>query len=326
MDYQKKYLKYKNKYLELKKQLGSGPQLDKISSDKNIGMLLNVIVFQITQSQRNVKNNIETLFQKINSFYLDNILNQELDELVEIKFERITTPYNSNWDNLNKLYYIFNKINEKKMELVILQPGLIKLVNKIGINYVPFRECTVHEFMTLDGVENFCSNRELVRGSCAEPSFLDELYGVYSLYNGDIIELLNLIQNRLPQGQTITIVVGARENSEFEYVSGDIQLFFGDRGQKFDEIIEEIRNKPLRTQYKINAYFPTNIKGSNIDVLNRILELTQNYRINFINKMCGSCFRSMYYLVQNARQNFTYQVEPVQRLNDSTEILKCFKK
>lgn len=46
-----------------------------------------------------------------------------------------------------------------------------------------------------------------------------------------------------------------------------------------------------------------------------------------INKMCGTCHRSLYYLVKNASKNFTYEVSPEQTTNtsDTDDIKKCFK-
>ena len=318
MDYQKKYLKYKNKYLELKRQLGSGPQLDKISSDKQIGQMLDTL-----STRADMKAVDAMIRQIINKKYSDELL---IDELNQIDSIDVTSLEPTN--NLVKIYKIFERANDLQYQFENAQPGMIKLAKKIGSNYIAKKSCSVDEFMTEDGVEKMCNNPTLIKGSCSHPSFMSQLYNVNS-NNDQIIELLNLIESKLPKGQTIAIVVGAHPEEIRDVRDGNIKLFFDsvDSFTPIETIIEKIKSNPLDNIYLIKSYFPTNITGSNIDVLNKILELTKEYKINFVNKMCGTCFRSMYYLVQKATQNFNYEVSPKQGLNsnDTEEIKTCFK-
>ena len=41
-------------------------------------------------------------------------------------------------------------------------------------------------------------------------------------------------------------------------------------------------------------------------VLNKIIDLTNDYNIYLVNMICYGCYRSFYYLKNNAKKNFTY--------------------
>jgi hypothetical protein len=80
--------------------------------------------------------------------------------------------------------------------------------------------------------------------------------------------------------------------------------------------------------YHVKVGFPLNTDGTNKLVLDKILEITKVSKIHLYNQMCGTCHRSLYYLVQNATENFTYTVNPEQGLGpqDTEDIKRCFKK
>ena len=311
--YKNKYIKYKKKYLELKKQFGGSTEFDNFKNNpryKNILLQLNrtsipkvVIIPQI-----------RSIFSSINDDKL-------LSELNSISLTEYIEHTKTN-DNIYLIYKIFNRIKLTYDEASDINPAFMKLLNKLGIIQ---KSCTVDEFMTIDNPDKICNNPTLVRGSCSVPSFFNELDNENS-NNDKIIELLNLIESKLPSGSTISIIVGATTESHSK--PSNIKLYFGDGGFNINEVLSEIRTKTLQNQYEIKNYFPTNIKGTNKNVLDKIIQLTDQYKIEFINKMCGSCFRSMYYLVKNTTKNFEYEVSPEQGLSsiaDTSEIRRCFK-
>jgi hypothetical protein len=81
--------------------------------------------------------------------------------------------------------------------------------------------------------------------------------------------------------------------------------------------------------YYIKVFFPLNIESSNKYVLDKIFQMTNKFKFIIINKICGSCFRSLYYLVQNStKDRLTYQVNPGQGLStvdDTYDIKSCWE-
>ena len=188
-----------------------------------------------------------------------------------------------------------------------------------------------------------CNNPTLVQGSCGDPSFFSNL-NTLNGSNNSIISLLEKIKAKLERGKSIGIILGATKRFDS---SCDINLYFNIceamngvdptplclEYENFPKILHDIDTEPLKDCYKIRSFFPLNTELDNCRVLDLILELTNDYKIFLINQMCGSCFRSLYYLKQNATKNYTYILQPEQGLSkpgglvvpDSVEIRNCFK-
>ena len=192
------------------------------------------------------------------------------------------------------------------------------------------KHCTINEMMTSqENIDIICYPEDLnkVIGSCGEPSFINQ-QKVENEHNDKIIELFNYIIKLLPENSTIGICVGAVESPIIDKNDINLNFNFNADYMNIETILDNIKtNNKLKKNYYIKKYFPTNQFGSNKEVLDKILELTNKYKIYFTNKMCGSCFRSFWYLTKNAKQNFDYSVNPEQKLGvmDTQEIRRCFK-
>lgn len=320
MNWEQKYLKYKNKYLALKNQIGKGTELDGLKTNSRITHLLNMLI-RLEPDSFNLRS-YAGFISNIKRSYDDEKLYNELKELDD----KTIIPVEDNFDLLSKAFNKLNLINYN-IDLLQLGPGMKLLLDKLGISIK--RSCSVEQFMTIKNPNLNCNNPTLVEGSCGEPSFFSQLENI-NPENDKIMELLELIETKLEAGKTIGIVVGAMYSDEF-YSQGDLTLFISPiaTSSPIDLIIEQLKSSELKSNYKINGYFPTNQMGDNQRVLDKIISLTDKYNIKFVNKMCGSCFRSMWYLVKKATKNFTYEVSPSQGLNpitDSEAIQRCFSK
>jgi hemerythrin superfamily protein len=335
MSYQQKYLKYKEKYIQLKKQIGGKSELEKIKelpAGIMTGLFRNAIFI----------GPIETPFKVIKLHYNDNLLYEELITKIDnnehsiAKEELIKNPF------INKFVNFMNEIKEsQKLDLEeinkLMGKGLILLCKQVGINFANFiRHCSLDDFMSLDDV-SMCSNGALVRGSCSFPAFIKSINNI-NVNNEKIIEFLDLVKSKLTSpDDKLEIVVG----SIIPNGMGKINILFAPdtllpdgvkaepiNYRNIEEHIADIKHNPEKSIYTIRGTFPLNTSGTNKDVLDKILEITKTNNVDFVNKMCGSCFRSMYYLVKNATANFSYEVSPDQKLDpvgDTTDIRQCFK-
>jgi hypothetical protein len=203
-----------------------------------------------------------------------------------------------------------------------------KLIEKLNITSK--RSCSVEEFMEQpkDFIDVTCNNRELVKGSCGDPNFFLSIGS--QINNADeIITFLELLQKLYPLKTKLIIVLGSHN---FPYVGNDssICLYFNNiEGYiPINKYIDEMREGITDHTYLIKSFFPLETFGEDKKVLDKISELNEHYAITIYNRICGSCFRSLYYLVNNPRGSMMYIVNPEQTLgvHDTPEIINCFKK
>ena len=318
MNYKQKYLKYKNKYLSLKNQIGKGLELENFKNNITIRANLTVIKSLLAN---NITRNISKSFNQIKKNYNDEQLFNEINMLTT------DIPNEANFELVKE---IFNRLKniEYNFELLELGPGIELLLQKLGVEIIKKKLCSIEEFMTIKYPNLICANTHLVEGSCGDPTFFSQLENI-NPDNNKIMEILDLVELKLEKGKKIRIVIGAIKDNEFVQ-EGDLTLYISpiNTFNSFDLIIDQIKSSNnLESEYKINGYFPTNQFGENKNVLDKIINLTNKFNIKFVNKICGSCFRSMWYLVQNTTKNFIYEVSPGQGLDsaDSEGIRTCFK-
>lgn len=327
MDYHRKYLKYKEKYFNLKNQHGSGTELVNIETNRIIRGLFGRTVDLIFNSSRGMdpkvpRSEILSKFNHLKKLYNDDVL---LEELKILNYEELTVLLKNENINLikNFLHDCVDKniVNDTNIHDVI-GTGLLKLVNS---DLILKKVCSSKELMTVPDPA-ICNNPTLVTGSCAVPSFFQSIHNI-NYNNEKIIEFFDLLSKNNTRHKNIVITLGSRMTIDG---SSHINITFNEgreEGKELDYYIRKLRDGELQNIYHINNYFPLNTDGSNKDVLDKILAMTAHSKISIINKICGSCFRSFYYLVQNATTNFDYSVNPEQGLGiqDSAEIQNCFK-
>ena len=323
MDYQKKYLKYKEKYLNLKKQVGAGTELDKIKNSKYIEVWVKAAIDALDSTRPS--SSIQILNVQMKRIYDSDMLLKELkvlnnEEKIELKENK----------NLKALYNFIAKAIDKnvidestKKDLATGLLELVQLVDNYGI--IIKKPCTVEEYMTLDNPEQICNNPTLVNGSCGDPAFFNNIHTI-NKDNEKIVEFLDLIKINNTDKNRVNITLGSRNIRP----SSEIHITFNEfaSGEEIDKYIKELKEEKISKTYHLSATFPLNTDGSNKLVLDKVLEMTRDFEIFLSNKMCGSCFRSLYYLVQNANENFTYSVNPEQGLApaDTPDIQKCFRR
>lgn len=88
----------------------------------------------------------------------------------------------------------------------------------------------------------------------------------------------------------------------------------------------KILNNIVGKKYTFNLFFPLNCTGNSKKILDSLAYMNNNNNIKprITNRMCGTCHRSLYYLVQCGIEYF---VNPEQGLGnqDNFAIKKCFK-
>ena len=308
MDYKNKYLKYKSKYLALKIQVGSGKYDWQMNSLKSSGSKPFMVVN----------------FMKVSDFNID-----DYKSILDGHKEQIKTK-NVSLRNYTEI----NFINYLKQNFDPNIPNQLKVLQYFDVPIV--KKCSIEELMTLNESHEVCTNFTLVKGSCGEPAFKDTNVDISDYQKTEWLELLNLIKSKMDSSTSpkyLDLVIGATSTlySDFTDLSNAFRLAITPLPTFNDfEIVKSLISSKADLKNTITTFcmdFPLshNFPKSK-EVLDKILEIHQSgIKVRITNRMCGSCFRSMYYLVQN---DVEYKVDPEQGLDaimDTDEIRKCFK-
>ena len=62
---------------------------------------------------------------------------------------------------------------------------------------------------------------------------------------------------------------------------------------------------------------------NSLEVINKLFELNDIVKIRITNKICGTCFRSFYYMVRE--KNIKYSIKPEQGSNVDSDTKSCFE-
>jgi hypothetical protein len=316
MDYKNKYLKYKSKYLTLKKLLkgGGGKYLTNIK-----------ILIKALKGESKYGRDIGILwFLKKHDFELDDYI----DELKEIA---------DNIDLFKEKVFYKNGQDGKPLKDILIEKWKKNEIARDEIltffKIIIPKVCTIYELMTEENVKDECINFNRVIGSCGFPYFLTSNNDISEEDKDKWIELLTLIESKLDGLNYIDFVIGAMgaNYTAFESKENNFTVCINPYYdyEKIDVLITVIKSTDslLDKNYRIRGEFPLSHNFSNSSfVLNKILEMNKKVPVRITNRMCGTCFRSLYYLVQ---KGIPYVVEPEQGLNkimDTPEIRECFKK
>ena len=317
MNYYLKYLKYKHKYDNLKLQYGSGKELDKFEKNQTVINIIDTLYRLSARHDRPSRMSMIQQFKNLQTLFDADKLKTELESLNDEEQKAFLT---------SKRMLLFRNFCENitMEETALVKPGFLELFNFFGVAIK--KSCSVEEYMTLDNPVDMCNNPTLVYGSCGSPNFLSGIHGLNE-NNDKIVEFLELLMKTNITKKKVNIVLGSRKIPE----STNIYVTFdeGTSGKNIDLFIKELKCGVLNSSYHLKSYFPLNTDGTNKLVLDKIHEMTKNFKVSIINKMCGTCHRSLYYLVQNGNANLSYTVNPEQGLDsitDTEDIKKCFKK
>ncbi|AYV82718.1 MAG: hypothetical protein Hyperionvirus2_86 [Hyperionvirus sp.] len=197
------------------------------------------------------------------------------------------------------------------------------------------KRCSVEELMNLTHteLEKICVNHTDVFGSCGWPSYME------SIKEGDISEgtknsligLFTAVKNKLAavkiKPEKMILDIGAWHESAFGGDNLNLRFMPDMAGSKpIEAVIEEINKADnLNQTYDIKIHFPLdNTKSREGEVINFIRDMMKEIRVFIINRICGTCFRSFYYLVKHGAE---YKMGAAQGRSpvDTDEILSCFK-
>ena len=128
--YYKKYLKYKNKYLELK-QYGGVNELDRITS-----------IINIKKGKGKEKEKYETLLTRIQQIEVDDDIKYPIRKFSLLYYINDRNIDNLNFDNSHTFSYIDLSLNDTK--------GFF-----FGKNYIAACESARNTFVTIDGAKGF---------------------------------------------------------------------------------------------------------------------------------------------------------------------------
>ena len=250
--------------------------------------------------------------------------------------ESLTENIGTNYNKFNRKQFmveldaetitgIKDAFKKKEMDIVFFKPGIGVIsepdINDIKRNRVFIaqvetetdmkEQCTIDEFMTGKKKMNDCNNKHLVEGSCGEPYFFKD--GFENINEESKIKLLKILEAAKILKVNIEFILGASKKNEFlseKMEHGWISLYIDPAN---------VDNKK-----NIRISFPLSLKDK--DLLDKIIEFAKHHKVHILNKMCGTCFPSFYYLVKNS-DNISYNVNPDQGLNetDSPDIKECFK-
>jgi hypothetical protein len=305
----KNHLKLKNKI-----QIGSGPAMDKLlllklKNNPSFTQMLDIIRNNRKSGKFFNRNTQHLLIKLFNDFLTDDLY----DELIKLDKNNLEIYKTSNKT-------LFDKFSNDNLYLgyidKLLDPDQITYKQKqlltILFDEIVSEDCSPKGIFLMDDIIG-CKNYEYYNRGCSQPSLHESIYEEPDIGENDkLIKLFNTIKTKLDKGKSIGIILGASRTREYVYTEYDIVLYFNRRSViehfPISSIINQIETEPLKKSYYIDSYFPLNTKVDNIRVLDLILELTNDYRINLINLICSTeYYRSFTYLKNNAKQNYTYK-------------------
>jgi hypothetical protein len=294
--YQKKKINSKKKLYIRRKQNGGGPEMENLISK------MSTMRLEIYKKQLDGTNNSGTIVSILGGYFRLYFTKNLLDELNSLDTTILEKYKFENQDFFSKIKSLLDKyFYAYERHFTEVQAQIIKILFDIDI--IIKRDCFEYEYMKHDFDHSVCKNKLSVMGNCSQPFFFDSLSGYSVELNNKFIELFNIIETKLKKGSSIGIILGRTMELPTEY---DINLYFNANGSSFSSIIKEIENESLSKHYNIGALFPLNLEPDNLRVLKKIIDLTNDYNIYLVNMICYGCYRSFYYLKNNAKQNFTY--------------------
>jgi hypothetical protein len=372
--YQNKYLKYKNKYLNLKKQIGGITDAEKrILYDTN----------SLYRKLMDLKTFPQKLYEGIKVFtQRPKLYESDFDNFVsDCENPEIFTLLNGLKNSSSFYPYVYKNVepnimrsrelaNQSKQLLydyivdrfndIITTDNMQYFRNNVSVGFTVGTKCSIPEMMTMskDDLEK-CRQIDLnhVIGSCKEPGFIDNNIDIDVDTKNKWLEMLSIINRNigtLNPSKKITIIIGAYFDKSYftnlpepsTYIDSEsFTLFVNPKSLRDPGASAEQRGTARELSYNdfltcklelersaslVNkqiywkTYFPLSHNFENsLLVLNKLLEIKDRLRI--VNRMCGSCHRSLYYLVNNGVE---YIVEPEQGLShaDTEEITRCFRK
>ena len=206
--------------------------------------------------------------------------------------------------------------------------------------YAGAKYCSIDEMMKMT-ITNFnkCDNKNLVIGSCGDPSFINNIND--SKHYTDIKNLFEEIKKYIIKINItdivitdIVIIVGAvySEELNFPNTKSSLNIYITPiKTSNFKTVVQTIEklnktnDNSIRNLY-VNAEFPLAINDKIKEILDLIIDINFNYsKVFLINKLCGDCFRSFYYL--RALGDIGYDVSPNQGtdIRDTDAIKSCFR-
>jgi hypothetical protein len=368
MDYEKKYFKYKAKYLKLKQFGGSFPVTDNLIHKKlynivNYALLPSDAPVEYIKSPRPCPKLMET---DLENFIVD-MENEDMAKLYIALLKKNTLVYK----NFNPSRMVVadprfvGKLQNQSTQLLtcylydrygkILIDDLLKLklnndltVIKACADYNEHKiDCTVEEMMTMDDLTH-CKTKSLynVSGSCREPSFESSNVDITDEERDNWLSILEIIKKKISSvdGQKITFIIGAEEElsyfgagKNFTNINSFVLLInpvsksssapsIKYRYKPYSVVYDNLVSAPTLQNLVLewDAPFPlSHNKPNSKIVLDEILTIGDKIRL--INRMCGTCHRSFYYLL--SAQNIEYINEPEQRYSfaDTDDIVNCFR-
>jgi hypothetical protein len=165
------------------------------------------------------------------------------------------------------------------------------------------RLCTPDELMTLPNHDTQCKNVTKVKGSCGDPSFdMGKKLIITYPEKEQLLQIFNFFHEKV---NDIHIILGVTTNFKTNFeIKNDkfVCLFFDPNGRDdiYSDTIDKIKF-PENRDFKFKLSFPLNFTDPNSkEVLDKIIEIkNKGKKIYLTNRMCGTCFPSFYYLVQN---------------------------
>lgn len=245
--------------------------------------------------------------------------------------------------------YLYERFGKETIDRIMTEKDI---VIPAPIDYKPSRvDCSVDYIMNnnKDTIEEQCQKRSLynVLGSCKEPSFLDSDLDITSEERNKWIELLSKLNSKLMPDKKITIILGAITNKpifsavETHVDTQSINLFVNpiysmvDIGikptdyfkyKRFVEFLNEIDTTQnfIGVKLFLNENFPLSHRQPNSrQVLDTIGAMAD--KIKIVNRICASCFRSLYYLVNEYNVEYVNEPEQGYSYADTDAIINCFK-
>ena len=327
-DFRAKYLKYKNKYLSLKKIKGGASEWDKLSS--SIAGFSGKMIFVQHAAYIGYNDHVKfimpahlnTLIKKF-KIDIDKLLTELEEDPIPESAQMLQKKIFSNMPKDININEQIDKIPDEHIKK-IFQILIEKKTN-----------CTVEQYMNLPSDEVFlCQNRQLVKGSCSEPGFFEKLEAKPGKYKS-LNDLFSLVKDKMEYKDQLTIILGASKYPDEFNIKGDsrtlvLYITASIVHKSFitlDEAIKKLSEPEPINVLMISTEFPLEKPDNEILLIIKTLDEIKKSgkNVKIINKICGSCFRTFYHLVKKV--GIDYEVSPYQGLDsaDTPAIQNCFR-
>jgi hypothetical protein len=277
--------------------------------------------------------------------YMDKRLKNATNEHIELFIDNMIPHYISIYKNneMQDIFKILKSIINNKGSTDINHFSEYVKQNTFWdeqwkqVYFNDIKECSYEEMMNTNiDVYNSCYNSSLIEGTCENPSFQNSINPPNDINkDNDMQRLLNNILNKLKNDSEkpkyFDLVLGATtvHKSAFDNDATTFTLCINTTSSydPIDEVVKQVleMDNLIAKTVKAKGIFPLDhLKPNNKKIIDTLLEIHNISKLRITNRICGTCFRSLYYMVKQDHVSYCTSPETGLTNRDDNNIQSCF--